>query len=210
MVTVCQRAALLLSEEIESDAEIQQQAATRPAAAESRSPPPLARAQSAGSEYSGVSASRVASTTRDILNAVSFPRFVTELINGVFKAMVDSNRQQMQGYVELLNNVAASTNGFADSNLGPDRAREWLAERYPDSFTFEGGQGGRMGRRAGSSCATRFATAARRRDAFAGSAADRSRTWPGETVPTGDPEQRWCRWRAARSRDNASRCSPRW
>ena len=39
MVTVCQRAALLLSEEIETDAEIQQQAAARPAAAESRSPP---------------------------------------------------------------------------------------------------------------------------------------------------------------------------
>ena len=48
--------------------------------------PPLARAQSAGSEFSGVAASRVAGTTRDILNAVSFPRFVTELINGVFKA----------------------------------------------------------------------------------------------------------------------------
>jgi hypothetical protein len=98
----------------------------------------LARAQSAGSEFSGVAAERVAGTTRSILNAVSFPRFVTELINGVFKAMLDSSRQQMQSYVELLNNVSASLDGFADSNLGNDRARQWLADRYPGSFMIEG------------------------------------------------------------------------
>lgn len=52
--------------------------------------------------------------------------------------MVDSNRQQMQGYVELLNNVSASTEGFADSNMGAERARQWLAERYAGSFVVEG------------------------------------------------------------------------
>ena len=137
MVKVCHRAATLLREEIESDSAARQDDSGGAANAE-QPRPPLARAQTAGSEYSGVSASRVAQTTRDILNAVSFPRFVTELINGVFKAMVDSSRQQMQSYVELLNNVAASTDGFADSNLGADRARQWLAERYPASFVIEG------------------------------------------------------------------------
>lgn len=126
MVTVCERAAALVRAEAESDAELR---AARPA---------LAAAQSAGSEFSGVAASRVAGTTRAILNAVSFPRFVTELINGVFRAMIDSNRQQMHGFVELLNNVSASTEGFADANLGDDRAREWLAEQYPGSFEIQG------------------------------------------------------------------------
>jgi len=189
MVKVCHRAAILVHEEIESDAEAHR-TAQLPADRASPSPPRLARAQSAGSEFSGVAASRVAGTTREILNAVSFPRFVTELINGVFKAMVDSNRQQMQSYVELLNNVAASTEGYADSNLGADRARQWLAERYPGSFVVEGESA---------------------EDRWEGEPAEPSEAFlrlrpgsspptpealrvdlglsPGESVPTGDPEQ---------------------
>jgi len=98
----------------------------------------LAVAQSAGSEYSGVAASRVAETTNQILTAVSFPRFVTELINGVFKAMVDSNQQQLSSFVELIRNVAASTGGFADANVSLEGARRWLAERFPEAFTVDG------------------------------------------------------------------------
>jgi hypothetical protein len=99
----------------------------------------LARAQNAGSEFSGVATDRVARTTRDTLNAVSFPRFVTELITGVFKAMNDSNQQQLTAFVELIRNVAQATEGFADSNVGVAGAREWLAERFPGSFVIEGG-----------------------------------------------------------------------
>jgi hypothetical protein len=101
-------------------------------------PPVLARTQSAGSEFSGVATDRLARTTRDTLNAVSFPRFVTELITGVFKAMNDSNQQQLTAFVELLRNVAQTTEGFADSNVGVAGAREWLAERFPGSFVIEG------------------------------------------------------------------------
>jgi hypothetical protein len=100
--------------------------------------PPLARAQNAGSEFSGVAAQKVAATTQQILNAVSFPRFVTELITGVFKALVDSNQQQMNAYVELIKNVAATTEGFADANIGVQGARQWLVERFPAQFTIEG------------------------------------------------------------------------
>lgn len=99
----------------------------------------LARAQNAGSEFSGVATNRVARTTRDTLNAVSFPRFVTELVTGVFKAMNDSNQQQLTAFVELIRNVAQTTEGFADSNVGVAGAREWLAERFPGSFVIEGG-----------------------------------------------------------------------
>jgi len=107
-------------------------------AAGERPRPVLARAQNAGSEFSGVATDRLARTTRDVLNAVSFPRFVTELITGVFKAMNDSNQQQLTAFVDLLRNVAQTTEGFADANVGVAGAREWLAERFPGSFVIEG------------------------------------------------------------------------
>lgn len=157
MVRICHTAASLIVEEIESDSLarrqsmdvapptslderefVQQQAV--PDATPRRSQPPLALAQNAGSEFSGVSASRIADTTRNVLNAVSFPRFVNELINGVFKAILESNMQQMQSFIELLNNVAASTEGFADLNMGPDRARSWLVESFPGNFEIEGSE----------------------------------------------------------------------
>src|SRR6185436_950468 len=98
-------------------------------------PAPLARAQDQP-EFAAA-ADRVAQTTHNILNAVSFPRFVTDLINGVFRAMLDSSAEQMRSYVELLNSVAASTDGFTDAQMGPPRARAWIVEHYPDAFEFE-------------------------------------------------------------------------
>ncbi|HEY9229433.1 MAG TPA: hypothetical protein VIP11_22480 [Gemmatimonadaceae bacterium] len=137
MVQVCHVAASLIQEEVESDQQARTAAAME-TEARATAPRGVARALNAGSEFSGVSASRVASTTRAILNAVSFPRFVTELINGVFKAMLDSSAQQMNSFVELLNNVASSLEGFADTNVGAVRAREWLVETFPGSYEIEG------------------------------------------------------------------------
>jgi hypothetical protein len=132
MVKVCQTAVSLMQEEAKADLEAKSFAPT------SR-PPALATAQSAGQQFSGVSASKVAGTTQAILNAVSFPRFVTDLINGVFRAMVDSNRQQMAAYVDLIKNVAASVDGYAEMSLGQDQARQWLVDTFPGSFEIQGG-----------------------------------------------------------------------
>ena len=140
MVRVCDTAARLVAEELASGAAVQSLLDEREngATAEPAAAPPLARAQAAGDAFSGVAARRIAGTTRAILNAVSFPSFVTDLINGVFKAMTESNLAQMQSYVELLNNVAASTSGFADLNYAPQRAREWLVQQFPSAFMLEG------------------------------------------------------------------------
>jgi len=124
MVRVCHAAALLKSEAadplgVSDGGEKRQQA--------------LAMTQAAGGGF-GVAAQQAPEVARRILNAVSFPRFVTDLINGVFKAMLDSSITQIKSYVDLINNVAASTEGFADANIHGDHARQWLAERYPDSF----------------------------------------------------------------------------
>jgi hypothetical protein len=131
MVRVCQTAVSLMQEEAKADLEAKSVTLERPRA--------VAAAQSAGQDFSGVSASKVAGTTQAILNAVSFPRFVTDLINGVFRAMVDSNRQQMASYVDLIKNVAASLDGFSETNLGDDQARHWLVDAFPGSFEIQGG-----------------------------------------------------------------------
>ena len=99
---------------------------------------PVAQAMNAGNDFSGVAADKVAGTTKAILEAISFPRFVTELINGVFKAMNDSNQQQLASYIELIQNVSNTLDGFADANVGISGARAWLAERFPGSFVVQG------------------------------------------------------------------------
>jgi hypothetical protein len=131
LVKVCQTAAALLVEEVESDQQARE-------ASHSAVSPPIAQALTAGDEFSGAAVDRVAGTVRGIINAVSFPRFVTELINGVFKSMIEANVQQMQSFVELLNDVSASLEGFADTNVGPDRARQWLVDSFPGSFELGG------------------------------------------------------------------------
>lgn len=101
-------------------------------------PQVLAQLHSANDEFSSSAVDRIAPTTQNVLNAVSFPRFVGELITGVFKAMNDSNQQQLTSYVDLIRNVAATTEGFADANIGIAGARAWLAERFPSNFVVRG------------------------------------------------------------------------
>ena len=197
MVRVCHTAASLLREEMESEQQVQTVASavsspgagtTFPKGGRGTSRLPLAAAQSAGSDFSGVSAARVAGTTQAILNAVSFPRFVTELISGVFKAMIDSSVQQMNAYVELLNNVAASTEGFADSNFASDRARQWLADKYPSAFEIVSDSEGDGGGDGGGPPERRVQL----RDGASMPSAEQLKTDLGlsdtDTVPGGDPE----------------------
>ncbi|WP_447755419.1 hypothetical protein [Sphingopyxis fribergensis] len=100
-------------------------------------PSPPSRAMDADDHFSSTAVDRVASSTRQILGAISFPRFVSELINGVFKAMLDTNQAQLQQYVELVRGVSQSLDGFASMGGGDDAAKRWLAERFPASYEIE-------------------------------------------------------------------------
>jgi predicted O-methyltransferase YrrM len=134
MVKVSSIAAALIGEELAADAQIRPADATaleRPAPRR----PPLARAQDAPGF--GAAADRIADTTRNVLNAVSFPRFVTDLINGVFKSMLDSSAQQMQLYVKLLNDVSASAEGFERSQFSIAGIRQWVADHFPDQIEYD-------------------------------------------------------------------------
>lgn len=124
MVTVSALAADLLAEEHDADQQIHS------------SPVVLARAQEQQPAF-GEAAKRIADTTNSVLNAVSFPRFVTDLINGVFRAMLDSNAQQMQQYVELLGAVSASAGGFERTQFGVGQVRQWVADHFPEVIEYD-------------------------------------------------------------------------
>jgi hypothetical protein len=106
----------------------------------SESPPPAGgpRSLAAADEFGGAAIERLPGTTERVLAAISFPRFVEELLNGVFKAMVGSSVRQMEAFVELLDSVAASAGGFADRTMGDEAARQWLVEQFPGSYVMEG------------------------------------------------------------------------
>lgn len=129
MVKVSTLAAELIAEEGQAEGEIERRDTARPAV-------PLATAQSAQPDF-GESANRIAGITKNVLNAVSFPRFVTDLINGVFKAMLDANAQQMNQYVQLLNAVSASAEGFERTQFGLVQVRQWVADHFPESIEYD-------------------------------------------------------------------------
>ena len=127
MVKVSTLAAELIAEEGQAAGEIERGGAK---------PAPLATAQAAQPEF-GEAANRIAGVTHSVLNAVSFPRFVTDLINGVFKAMLDANSQQMQQYVQLLNAVSASAEGFERTQSSLVQIRQWVADHFPESIEYD-------------------------------------------------------------------------
>jgi hypothetical protein len=135
MVRVSAIAAGLIAEETEAHEALKQGRTRTLGMDETRRPEPRARAQDVPAY--GTSADRIAGITQSVLNAVSFPRFVTDLINGVFKSMIDSNAQQMQLYVQLLNNVSASAEGFERSQFSIAGVRQWVADHFPDRIEYD-------------------------------------------------------------------------
>jgi hypothetical protein len=68
---------------------------------------------------------------RGLLDAVDFPQFVADLVEGTFDAIVDASVRQMEAYTQLLRNVAKSADEFLRDNVvdgGKDKsARRRLA-----------------------------------------------------------------------------------
>lgn len=74
----------------------------------------------------------------ELVKKVDFPAFVAGLIQGVFKAIVDSSIQQMRAYGELLANVAKTVDQFAQDNITLNNTRDYLTSRFPDDLGVEG------------------------------------------------------------------------
>jgi hypothetical protein len=61
---------------------------------------------------------------------VDFPAFVSDLVKGVFEAIVDSSIEQMRAYGDLVKNVTKAVDEFAHDAVTDDAARRWLGTRY--------------------------------------------------------------------------------
>jgi hypothetical protein len=85
----------------------------------------------------GAATHSIGQTTRDTLAAISFPRFVTDLINGVFRAMTDSSQQQMNQYLQLLNAVSGTAAGFAATQGNDAQAMQWVVDHFPEQIELE-------------------------------------------------------------------------
>lgn len=139
MVHVSSLAADCMKAEAQADAEIRRGAvealqAGTPSPGPARSRP--VRALDDQPAY-GTATRGIAQTTRDTLNAISFPRFVTDLINGVFRAMNDSSQQQLNQYLQLLNAVSGSAAGFAATQGNEMQTRQWVVDHFPDQIEVE-------------------------------------------------------------------------
>ena len=83
---------------------------------------------------------QLAGVARDKLDAIAFPRFVTELVNGVFRGLIDANAQQIQAYVDMVSGVTAATADSQGATLA-DQARLWLIQQFPDAYELAAGEG---------------------------------------------------------------------
>src|SRR5262245_17156550 len=78
-----------------------------------------------------------------LVQKVDFPAFVSGLVNGVFKAVVDSSIEQMKAYGELLAATAKTVDQFAGDHITEGQARDYVANRYPSAVQIDTtGEGG--------------------------------------------------------------------
>ena len=74
-----------------------------------------------------------------LVKKVDFSKFVGGLIKNVFQAIVESSIEQMRAYGELISNVAKTVGEFANDNISQAAGRDWLAQKYPDTFEVQTG-----------------------------------------------------------------------
>jgi hypothetical protein len=96
--------------------------------------PPIARSaadDAAPDRFDDRAVGLIAGVTRDTLNAVAFPSFVADLINGTFNAIVNASIRQMEAFANLLANVAKTVDQFMADNITDNQAKDWLVSKYP-------------------------------------------------------------------------------
>ncbi|UCH74058.1 MAG: hypothetical protein JSU82_17355 [Rhodospirillales bacterium] len=117
LVQLTETSLALMAEEAEAD----------PDAAAARTP------LAGGMAFDPAANRQLAGVAQATLEGIAFPRFVTELVNGVFKGLIDANAQQIQAYVDMISGVTAAS-ADSGSATGPAQARLWLVQQFPDSY----------------------------------------------------------------------------
>lgn len=94
--------------------------------------PPDTAGQQFGDQGGAVAARAGADALANLVTSIDFPGFVSELIQGVFQAIVDASIQQMEAFAELVRNVSKSVDEYMKDNITENQARDYLADRYPE------------------------------------------------------------------------------
>lgn len=88
----------------------------------------------------------------EMVKKVDFPAFVSGLVNGVFRAVVDASIEQMKAYAELLAACSKTVDEFARDNITEGAARDAVRNRFPGSVTMDtSGESARLRLREGAS-----------------------------------------------------------
>jgi hypothetical protein len=100
--------------------------------ADGERPPPDTAGQEFADQGGAVAAEAGADALAGLVESVDFPGFVSELIQGVFQAIVNASIQQMEAFAELVKNVSKSVDQYMRDNVTENQARDYLADRYPE------------------------------------------------------------------------------
>lgn len=100
--------------------------------------PPVARAQETG--FAPRAAGQAARLTQEQLRAIAFPTFVADLIRGTFDAVVRTSIQQMESFIQMINNASGTVDQFMQNNISDNQARDWLAQMYPEHIHIQEGR----------------------------------------------------------------------
>jgi hypothetical protein len=98
--------------------------------------PPQAPASS-GAPSSGPGTGQLGERTAQTLDAVDFPGFVSGLVTGTFRAIVDASTQQMREYAKLVADLSRSVEDFSRDYVTPNQTRDWLVGRYPQDLQLQ-------------------------------------------------------------------------
>jgi hypothetical protein len=87
--------------------------------------------------------------TDEFLDSVDFPAFVSDLVQGVFQAIVDASIEQMEAYADLVRSVAQTVDQFMEDNVTDEQAIDYLTTTFPDVFARANNKGHTVERQRG-------------------------------------------------------------
>ncbi|MFT3696815.1 MAG: hypothetical protein QM831_26980 [Kofleriaceae bacterium] len=96
----------------------------------------------AGQDFKAGAANALGQTFKDIVGDVDFPKFVSNLIDGVFASIVKSTIQQMDAFSKMLESVAKTADQFAKETISEQTVREYLKSSYPNALEMGTGDDG--------------------------------------------------------------------
>jgi hypothetical protein len=117
--------------------------------------------QRPGGNFKPGAADKIGSVTKQTLDAIAFPTFVSELISGTFNAITNASIKQMEAYSKLLGDVGRTVDDFMTQNISDNQARDWLVQSYPMFLRVETSGGGSQPPRASKSKTSKTRTPAR-------------------------------------------------